>query len=92
MSTATQFKDSECQCNIVIAEEETMTAQLIKTDSDAKLYAGIHHQTFLTLVQCVSGFAQIKWRTPVEDQVLMTLMKLNLLVADLSLVSMVWCV
>ena len=32
-----QFKDSECQCNIVIAEEETITAQLIKTDNDAKL-------------------------------------------------------
>ena len=79
-----QFKDCECQCNI--AEEETITAQLIKTDTDAKLYAGIHHQTFLTLVQCMTGFAQTKWRMPVEDQILMTLMKLklNLLVADLS--------
>ena len=84
MTTATQFKDSECQCNILIAKEETITAQLIKTDTDAKLYAGIHHQTFLTLVQCMTGFAQTKWRMPVEDQILMTLMQLNLIVADLS--------
>ena len=83
---STQFKDGECQSNIVIAEEETLTAQLIKTDTDAKLYAGIHHQTFLTLVQCMTVFAQTKRRMPVEDHVLMTLMKLklNLLAADLS--------
>ena len=82
-----QFKDSECQCNILIAKEETITAQLIKTDTDAKLYAGIHHQTFLTLVQCMTGFAQTKWRMPVEDQILMTLMKLKL---NLVVVSTVW--
>ena len=54
-----QFKDSKCQCNI--AEKETITAQLIKTDTDPKLYAWIHCETFLTLVQCMTGFSQTKW-------------------------------
>lgn len=70
-----EVKHIECQCDL--AEEETITSQLIKTDSNAKLYAGIPRETFLTLVDCMRGFAKTKWQMPVEDQLLMTLMKLK---------------
>lgn len=77
-------KDQAIQC--YLAGDETVTSRLIKTDSDSNLYVGLPRHIFLTIVKSMTPFAQKGWVMAVEDQLLMTLMKLklNLLGQDLA--------
>ncbi|XP_076471887.1 uncharacterized protein LOC143301465 [Babylonia areolata] len=78
------FRDASVLCRL--SKEETVAEKMLKTDSDARLYCGVPLNTFWTLVDGVQQFAHKKWRMPVSEQILMTLMKLklNLLLADLA--------
>lgn len=49
----------------------------LKRDEDCLLYTGISLQVFNTLVSCLQGFAPSSSIMPVQDQVLLTLMKLR---------------
>ena len=62
------------------------TSQIIGNDKDARLYTGMKKERFLTLIRVMSPFADKKYRMPVSDQILMTLMKLrfNLVGGDLA--------
>lgn len=81
---STVVKSTAVQCSLDI--EETKAASFLKTDSDAKLYAGLTCIIFWTLVKCMEPFAKKKVVMPVCDQIFMTLMKLrlNLVHGDLS--------
>ena len=58
----------------------------LKGDKDCLLYTGIPLLVFNTLVSCVQGFAPQSSTMPVQDQVLLTIMKLrqNFVLADLA--------
>jgi hypothetical protein len=61
-------------------------ANLLSTDTDALLYTGITLTAFHTLVTVMTAHADVPYRLPVGDQILLTLMKLrlNLIFADLA--------
>uniref|UniRef100_A0A671YJ76 THAP-type domain-containing protein n=1 Tax=Sparus aurata TaxID=8175 RepID=A0A671YJ76_SPAAU len=59
---------------------------MLQNDADALLYNGITLETFNTLVSTLEGYASNSFKMSLQDQVLMTLMKLktNHVVGDLS--------
>uniref|UniRef100_A0A671XED8 THAP-type domain-containing protein n=1 Tax=Sparus aurata TaxID=8175 RepID=A0A671XED8_SPAAU len=59
---------------------------MLQNDADALLYTGITLETFNTLVSTLEGYASNSFTMSLQDQVLMTLMKLktNHVVGDLS--------
>ncbi|KAK7495566.1 hypothetical protein BaRGS_00013264 [Batillaria attramentaria] len=77
-------KDCQVQCQI--KEDIGLAGFLLTCDSDAKLYTGIDLLTFRTLVTCLIKHGDRRFRLPVADQILITLMKLrlNLLYADIA--------
>lgn len=76
--------DHGIQC--VIEQEKSLAEHLIKTNCDARLYAGVCVSAFWKIVKCMSKFGKKGVKMPVSDQILMTLMKLrlNLFLGDLA--------
>lgn len=59
---------------------------MLKDDACCLLYTGIPLQEFNTLVSCLHGFATMTSEMPIQDQILLTLMKIryNCDISDLA--------